>query len=251
MDPSAGTATPASNRKDQFATTNWSVVLAAADVASPQAQAALGALYQAYSYPLYGFVRRQGHSKHDAQDLLHDFFHTLIEKNYLKSVVRERGRFRSFLLGSLKHFLANDWHHAHRQKRGGQFTFLSLNELMADAEQRFRITDAQANSPAEVTFDREWATTLLARVIQTLRREATDVPQFEALKVFLSSEGNATAYQAVGTVLGLAEGSVKVAVHRLRQRFQTELRREIAGTVGPAGEVEEELRYLAEILRQT
>lgn len=251
MDPIADTSAPASKRDDQFATTNWSVVLAAADVTSPRAQAALGALYQAYSYPLYGFVRRQGHSEHDAQDLLHDFFHTLIEKNYLKSVVRERGRFRSFLLGSLKHFLANDWHHTHRQKRGGQFTILSLNELMANAEQRFQVVAQDGATSAEVTFDREWAATLLARVMQTLRREAADVPQFEALKVFLSSEGNATAYQAAGAALGLGEGAVKVAVHRLRQRFQTELRQEIAGTVGPAGEVEEELRYLAEILRKS
>jgi len=109
MDPDAGAPFSTGRRDDQFATTNWSPVLAATDVSSPRAQAALGALYQAYCYPLYGFVRRQGHSEPDAQDLLHDFFRALIEKNYLKSATSERGRFRSFLLGSLKHFLANDW----------------------------------------------------------------------------------------------------------------------------------------------
>jgi RNA polymerase sigma-70 factor (ECF subfamily) len=238
-------------RDDQFTSTHWSVVLDAADVASPTAQAALGTLYQAYAYPLYGFVRRQGHSEHDAQDLLHDFFHTLIEKNYLKSVTSERGRFRSFLLGALKHFLANEWHHAHRQKRGGRFAIVSLDELLADAEHRFQIAATDGASSADVTFDREWAATLLTRVLQTLRREAGDSRQFETLKVFLSKEGNTAAYQAAGATLGLAEGAVKVAVHRLRQRFQTELRREIANTVGPAGEVEEELRHLAEILRKT
>jgi len=251
MDLGAGNRVSTVGQDACFATTNWSAVLDAADVTSPHAQAALGALYQAYSYPLYGFVRRKGHSVHDAQDLLHDFFCTLIEKNYLKSVTSERGRFRSFLLGSLKHFLANDWHHAHRQKRGGQYAILSLDELMADAEQRFQVAASEDAPQAEVTFDREWAATLLTRVIQTLRREAMDAPQFETLKVFLSSEGNAAAYQAAGATLGLGEGAVKVAVHRLRQRFQAELRREIAGTVGPAGEAEEELRYLAEILWKT
>jgi DNA-directed RNA polymerase specialized sigma24 family protein len=251
MDPGDGSSAPTDPRDARFATTNWSAVLDAADVTSPRAQAALGALYQAYSYPLYGFVRRKGHAEHDAQDLLHDFFCTLIEKNYLKSVTSERGRFRSFLLGSLKHFLANDWHHAHRQKRGGQYAILSLDELMADAEQRFQIAAQDGASGTEVMYDREWAATLLARVLQTLRQESADARQFEALKIFLSSEGNAAAYQAAGATMGLGEGAVKVAVHRLRQRFQAELRREIAGTVGPAGEVEEELRYLAEILRKT
>lgn len=250
MNPMLATRLPAQKREDQFATTNWSEVLAAAEVTSPRAQAALGALYQAYFYPLYGFVRRQGHSEPDAQDLLHDFFCTLIEKNYLKSVTSERGRFRSFLLGSLKHFLANEWHHARRQKRGGQFTIVSLDEWLANAEQRFQVAAPEATSP-DVAFDREWAATLLGRVLQTLRREATHPQHFDVLKTFLSSEGNAAAYQAAGVALGLGEVAVKVAVHRLRQRFQAELRREIANTVGPAGEVEEELRHLAAILRQT
>lgn len=249
MDPGHTELAPTKQRDDQFTTTHWSVVLDAGDANSPRAQAALGTLYQAYAYPLYGFVRRQGHSEHDAQDLLHDFFQTLIEKNYLKGVTSERGRFRSFLLGALKHFLANEWHRAHRQKRGGQFTIVSLDELMADAEQRFQIAATDGASSADFTFDREWAATLLTRVMQTLRREATDARQFDVLKSFLSSEGSAAAYQAAGAALGLGEGAVKTAVHRLRQRFQTELRREIANTVGPAGEVEAELRHLAEILR--
>lgn len=251
MDSGSVSSTPATQRADQFATTNWSAVLDAASPTSPTARAALGNLYQAYFYPLYGFVRRRGHSEPDAQDLLHDFFRTLIEKNYLKDVASERGRFRSFLLGALKHFLANEWHHAHRQKRGGQFTIVSLDELLADAEQRFQVAAPDGATAAEVAFDREWAATVLGRVLHTLRREAADPRQFDALKIFLSSAGNAAAYQAAGATLGLAEGAVKVAVHRLRQRFQVELRREIAGTVGPAGEVESELGYLAEILRQT
>ncbi len=250
MDSGSAPSAPTNRGNAQFTTTHWSVVLDAGDATSPTAQAALGTLYQAYAHPLYGFVRRRGYSGPDAQDLLHDFFYTLIERNYLKDVTSERGRFRSFLLAALKHFLANEWHHAHRQKRGGQVTVVSLDELMADAEQRFQVA-ATGIASAEVAFDREWAAALLARVMATLRHEATGRRQFDVLKSFLSSEGNAAAYQTAGAALGLAEGAVKVAVHRLRQRFQTELRREIADTVGPAGEVEEELRYLAEILRRT
>lgn len=121
---------------------------------------------------------------------------------------------------------------------------------MADAEQRFQLAAAEPTS-IEAAFDREWAATLLGRVLQTLRQEAANPRHFDVLKTFLSNEGTAAAYQAAGVALGLAEGAVKVAVHRLRQRFQTELRREIANTVGPAGDVEEELRHLAAILRQT
>src|SRR5690606_8664360 len=118
-------------------------------------------LYQAYCQPLYGFVRRRGHPPADAQDLLHDFFHALIEKNSLQSVVRERGRFRAFLLGALRHFLANDWHRNQRAKRGGATTILSLDQMLAGAEQRLQV--AATNGPdAEVLFDREWARALLA-----------------------------------------------------------------------------------------
>jgi DNA-directed RNA polymerase specialized sigma24 family protein len=237
--------------RDPFVTTDWSAVLTAADAASPRACAALGALYRAYHYPLYVYVRRRGYGPHDAQDLLHDFFAILIEKNYLKSVVRERGRFRAFLLGALKHFLANDWHRANREKRGGAFTFVSLEELMGDAECRFQVAATESVAP-ESQFDREWARTLLSRVLSELRREAElsgRGAQFEVLKVFLSAPGSAEAYGKAAIELGSTARAMKVAVHRLRQRFQEALRREIGHTVGPVGEIEEELRHLAMVLR--
>ena len=235
---------------DPFATTDWSAVLEAADAASPQSRAALGELYQAYHYPLYVFVRRRGYSEHDAQDVLHDFFATLIEKNYLKDVARERGRFRAFLLGALKHFLANDWHRSRREKRGGASTFVSLEDWMADAERRFQVV--ASGVPPEVQFDREWARTLLNRVMSVLRTEfesAGNGAQFAALKVLLSTPGSGAAYALAAADLGTTERAVKVAVHRLRQRYQAALRREIGQTVGPAGEIEAELRHLAAVLR--
>jgi RNA polymerase sigma-70 factor (ECF subfamily) len=250
-------AGPAGNLREpagdpgRFATTQWSDVLAAAGTESPGSHAALGALYTAYSHPLYLFVRQRGHNEHDAQDLLHDFFHALIEKNYLKSAMRERGRFRAFLLGSLKHFLANEWHRAHRAKRGGHSALLSLDQLLDDAERRFQVA-AVEGLPPDAVFDREWAHALLSRAVQTLRRkwDAEGRPQqFAGLRAFLTRPGDSESYREAGAGLGLSEGAVKVAVHRLRQGFQAELRREIAATVGPAGEVEDELRHLVDVLR--
>ncbi len=252
MEESALSARGSTGDGSRFATTHWSVVLAAADPVSPQARAAFGALYQAYSQPLYGFVRRRGHSPADAQDLLHDFFQALIEKNYLKSVIRERGRFRAFLLGSLRHFLANDWHRSRRAKRGGAVAILSLDQLLADAERQFQVA-APPDAEPETLFDREWAHALLARVIQALRdewNEAGHQNQFAELRIYLTRPGDAASYRAAGLGLGLNEGAVKVAVCRMRQRFRERLQRELAATVGPAGDVEDELRHLVNVLRQ-
>lgn len=240
-------------RQDPFATTHWSVVLEAAGSASPEARAALGALYQAYSRPLYLYVLRRGYGEHDAQDLLHDFFHALIGKNYLKNVRPERGRFRAFLLGALKHFLAKDWNHAHRQKRGGQCEFVTLDSTLGDTERPSPI-DAEAEVPGEVLFDLEWARTLLGRAMGALRQEyeaSGRKKQFHVLKEFLASPGDASAYGKAGAELGLSDRAVKVAVHRIRHRFQQTLRREIGSTVGVAGEIEGELRHLAAVLRES
>lgn len=245
-------ASAAGSGGSRFATTHWSVVLAATDAGSEQSREAFGALYRSYSQPLYGFVRRRGHPPADAQDLLHDFFQALIEKNYLKSVVQERGRFRAFLLGSLRHFLANDWNRNHRIKRGGATSFLSLDQLLANAERRFQVS-APEGPPPEVLFDRDWAHALIARVIQSLRQEwdeAGRTAQFAELRGYLTKPGVAAGYARSGERLGLNEGAVKVAVHRLRQRFRELLHREVAGTVGPAGDVEDELQHLVNVLRQ-
>jgi RNA polymerase sigma factor (sigma-70 family) len=239
--PTEGVALPG---PEYFATTHWSVVLTAQRSDSTRAQAALSNLCRAYWYPLYVFVRRQGHSPHDAQDLTQEFFARLLAKNYLAEVVRERGKFRSFLLTALKHFLANEWDRACAAKRGGGQTTISLNET--DAEGRYQLEPPDTLT-AEKIFDRRWATTLLDQVVARLRDEyaqAEKLELYEALKGCLTIESRAAPYAQLAVQLNMSEGAVKVAAHRLRQRYRVVLREEIAQTVSSQAEVEEELRHL-------
>lgn len=241
----SGTAAP---RAGQFLTTHWSVVLAAADTSSPQAPQALATLCQAYWYPLYAFVRRQGHSPHDAQDLTQAFFARLLEKGYLKDVDRQRGRFRSFLLASLKHFLANQWDRARALKRGGGQQVISLDER--DAESRYALEPKDEQS-ADRLYERRWALLLLERVLGRLKQEFVSAGKaglFEALKGVLSAGSGALPYAEVAARLGTSEAAVKVAVHRLRRRYRELLRAEIAQTVASPAEVEDEIRYLFAVL---
>jgi RNA polymerase sigma factor (sigma-70 family) len=228
----------------QFATTRWSVVLSARDDRASQAQASLATLCQTYWYPLYVYVRRQGHGAPDAQDLTQEFFARLLEQKSLEQVRREKGKFRSFLLASLKHFLANEWDRARALKRGGGQELISLD---ADsAETRYSLEPTHGET-ADKIFDRRWALTLLDATLNRLRQEFANEGKakiFEALKFTLTAERGTTPYADLATTLGLSEGAVKVSVHRLRQRYREVLRAEIADTVGTAGEVEEELRHL-------
>ena len=229
---------------EYFATTHWSVVLAAQRSDSTRAHAALSHLCQTYWYPLYAFVRRQGHAPHDAQDLTQEFFARLLEKNYLAIVARERGRFRSFLLAALKHFLANEWNRARAAKRGGGREVLSLNET--NAEGRYVLEPADETT-AEKIFERRWATTLLDQVVKRLRDEyvRAEKPElYEALKNCLTVESRSAPYAELAVRLNTSEGAVKVAVHRMRARYREVLREEISQTVSNAEEVEEELRHL-------
>lgn len=228
----------------QFATTHWSVVLSARDDQSTQAQASLAKLCQTYWYPLYVYVRRQGHSAHDAQDLTQEFFARLLEKNSLEQVRREKGKFRSFLLASLKNFLANEWDRARALKRGGGQELISLDG--DSAETRYGLEPAHGET-ADKIFDRRWALTLLDATLARLRQEfATEgkAKLFDELKFTLTAERGTTPYIELAAKLGLSEGAVKVSVHRLRQRYREVLRAEIADTVATPGEVEEELRHL-------
>jgi RNA polymerase sigma-70 factor (ECF subfamily) len=223
-----------------FRTTHWSMVLRAGG-ASTGAQAALSNLCGAYWYPLYAFIRRQGHTAHDAQDLTQEFFARLLEKGWLDGVARERGRFRTWLLAALEHFLINEWHRARTQKRGGGAILLSLDD---DAEARYLREPADPMT-AEKLFDRRWALTLLDRVLARLGGELADAgkaAQFEALKFCLGGERH--AYAEVARTLGMSEGAVKVAAHRLRERYRALIRAEIAETVATAEEVDGELRDL-------
>jgi RNA polymerase sigma-70 factor (ECF subfamily) len=230
-----------------FTTTHWSVVLAAGRNDVPQAQAALEKLCQTYWPPLYAYVRRRGYSPADAEDLTQEFFAWLLGRRWLERADQQRGRFRSFLLTSLSNFLANEWDKARAQKRGGgQIISLQRDE----AETRYVWGPADNLTP-EQSFDWRWALTLLDQVMNRLGTEFAQDGKgelFAALKPCLLGERAAQPYAALASTLGMTEGSVKVAVYRLRQRYRQLLREEIANTVANPEEVEEEMRYLFTVL---
>jgi len=227
-----------------FATTHWSVVLAAGEGDSPPARQALEVLCRGYWYPIYVYVRRKGHGPDEAQDLTQEFFAQLIAKEHLRLADREKGRFRTFLLAMLDYFLAREWSRAHRQKRGGQFTFVSLDQQTP--EERYRLEPADGDTP-EKKFLRQWALAVLEQAMNMLERECRGNGKsalFGEVKELLSSERDGPAYAEIGRRLNLAEGATRMAVLRLRRRYGELLRHEIAQTVGRPEEVEEELRFL-------
>ncbi len=231
-----------------FVTTRWSVVLAAREKDSPQSAAALETLCRSYWYPLYAYVRRQGHSPHDAQDLTQEFFARLLQKEYLQAVAREKGKFRTFLLVALKRFLANEWDRARAEKRGGGQAPLSFDA--GQAETRYQVEPA-ATVPAETIYDRRWALTLLEQAMTRLRQEFADAgkaAEFEQLKLCLAADKGSIPYAEMAAKLGLTEGALRVAIHRLRRRFREVFREEIAHTVSRPEEIEGEVRYLLTVL---
>ena len=240
---------PALEGARDFRTTHWSVVLLAGTEASPRSAEALEQLCRTYWYPLYAYVRRRGYDAHTAQDLTQGFFERVVEKNYIGDADARRGRFRTFLLSSLKHYLANEWDKAHSQKRGGQCTFLSLEEERA--EERYRLEPADASTP-ERACDRRWAENVLEMVFNRLRKEFEsdegNTSRFDTLKGFLVADGGVKSYEEVAARLGISEGSARSAVSRLRQRFRELMRNEIANTVSRPEEIDEEIRYLFEAL---
>lgn len=229
---------------DIFATTRWTVVLTAGQRHTPQADHALEELCKTYWFPLYAYVRRRGHTKQDAEDSVQAFFARFLAKNYLAGLNAERGRFRAFLLASLKNFLTNEWKKSQRLKRGGGDTVLSLDWETADT--KFQVAATNEPSP-DKAFDREWAVALLAQVIERLRAEcAADgkAKQFEQLKIFLTAGKGAVPHADVARSLGMDEGAVRVATHRLRKRYRELLRDEIAHTLAAPAQVDEEMRAL-------
>ena len=233
----------------EFVTTHWSLVGAARpdEVSQTRAREALEELCRTYWYPLYAFVRSGGHSAADAQDLTQAFFARIIETDGFASADPKRGRFRSYLLGAMKHFLANEWHRAQSQKRGGGVTFLELDALGPEA--RYALEPAQSTDP-DAGFDREWARESTARAMEKLRAESEARGKgelFEALKGSLT--GDEPARNETAARLGMTEGAVKVAVHRLRQRYRELLRAEIAETVSDPSDVDDEMRHLVAALR--
>jgi RNA polymerase sigma factor (sigma-70 family) len=221
------------------------LVLLAGQTKVPQADKALESLCRTYWSPLYAYVRRQGHSPHDAQDLTQEFFARLLEKKYLALASRERGRFRSFLLKSLQHFLVNEWQRGQSQKRGGGCEIFSLEDEAA--ERSYLQQPAADQLPPESLYDKLWAMTLLERAMERLGGEYAATGRrelFDRLQPLLLTEGTGDSYRQAAGVLGLSEGAMKVAVHRVRQRFREAVRAEIAQTVATPAEVDEELRCL-------
>ena len=234
--------------RDHFNTTHWTVVLTAGDGDSPQAAIALSELCNTYWYPLYAFVRRKGHGPHDAQDLTQAFFARVLEKNYVAQADRERGRFRTFLLTALTHFLADEWDKSRRLKRGGDREMISFDG--ASAEERYRLEPVDLVDAA-MLYERRWVTTLFDRVLTRLEQEFCESGKrrlFDGLKGSLLADDSALSYAELGVQLGLKVDAVKQAVHRMRRRYRELFREEIAQTVSGPAEVEDELRHLFAVL---
>jgi len=216
---------------------------------SPQATAALETLARAYWYPLYAYVRRSGHNPHDAQDLTQAFFTRLLERGYLQLADRNQGRFRTFLLSSLKNFLINEWRRENREKRGGGHNVLSIDEETAET---LFAKEGFVEQPPDSVYDRGWAATLLEHALRALRSEfeqSGKLDLFERLKVFVWGDKCALSYAEMATQLNMTEGAVRVSMHRVRQRYGELLRAEVAQTVSTPVEVNEELRYLVSVIR--
>jgi RNA polymerase sigma-70 factor (ECF subfamily) len=239
---------PGECRNPIFATTHWSVVLKAGQSDTTQARDALATLCQAYWYPLYAYVRRRGHSVHDAQDLTQAFFARLLERHWVGDAKQERGRFRTFLLTAMSRFLSDEWDKLRAQKRGGGVPLLPLQ--LDDGETRYGNEPADKSTP-EQYFERRWALTLLDTVLQRLRTEYEHEGKsalFAALHSTLVGDRESQPYAKLAASLEMQEGAVKVAVHRLRKRYRQLLREEIAETMAEPGDIDEELRYLFAVL---
>jgi len=232
----------------EFATTHWSVVLAAGARDSPQANAALETLCRTYWYPSYAYLRRQGHDAPDAEDLTQAFFAHLLERGFPKGVTPTRGRFRSFLLTALKHFLADEWDKLRAEKRGGGRPTVSLDAAHAEARYRLEPVD---RLDAERLYERRWAITLVNRVLDRLQGEFAQAGKthvFEQLQPSLLGEKSAITYAEVAATLAMTESAVKVTVHRMRQRYRELFREEVTHTVAEPGEVEDEMRHLFAVI---
>ena len=233
-----------------FATTQWSLVVAAGNRGSAEAEAALEHLCSQYWYPVFAFVRRQGHSVDDAEDLTQSFFARLIEKGTLSEADRSRGRFRVFLLNGARYFLSNERDRAIAAKRGGGRTPVSID--VAAAEARYQRALAHDETP-ERLYDRQWCLTLLARVLEDVRTVYVHDGKerlFDRLRGFLTLDGDAGSHAEAARDLEMTIAAVKVAVHRLRRRYRDALWSHVADTVSSPEEIEEERRYLLKTLAE-
>jgi RNA polymerase sigma-70 factor (ECF subfamily) len=233
---------------DVFATTHWSVVLRAGAGDSPQAAEALEQLCRTYWYPLYAYVRRRGYSPEDAQDLTQEFFARLLAKHWVGMADPERGRFRSFLLAALNHYLANEWNRARSAKRGGGQLHFSLDTASGE---RLYGQEIGRDLNAEEIYERNWALRFLEQVRARLREEYAakgKADRFEVWERFLPGEECPVSYAQAAAQVGVPEGTFKSDVHRLKRRYGELLREEIAHTVSDPGEIDDELRHLITVL---
>jgi len=233
-------------RSPIFATTRWSVVIAAQQEPTGVADEALETLCRTYWYPLYAYVRRAGRGAHDAQDLTQEFFARLLAKEWLNSADRGKGRFRTFLLVAMKRFLAKEWQREHAQKRGGDFHFVPIDP--EGAEERYA---AEPGLEPDAVYERRWALTLLDTALDSRAsefRSAGKERDFELLKPWLTAGRGEIPYGELASTLGTTEGAARVAVHRLRKRFRELFRAIIAETVADANEIPDELQHLARVL---
>ena len=244
------TQTPPPGPPQWFSTTHWSVVLAAGQGNSPEAEQALEKLCRGYWYPLYAYTRRRGYDPHEAQDIVQGFFARFLAKNYLQGLSAERGKFRSFLLASLNHFLSNQRDQAQRLKRGGGQSLISLDDEAA--EERYGHEPASALTPESI-FERRWALAVLDQALGRLQNEflsSGKQAQFERLKGFLEGDVARGDYDVAAADLKVSAGAVAMAVQRLRQRFRELVRQEVAQTLADPAGIEEEMQDLMAALRQ-
>jgi RNA polymerase sigma factor (sigma-70 family) len=237
------------NGARNFRTTHWSVVILAGTNGDGASSAALERLCTSYWHPLYGYARRRGYDPHEAQDLTQEFFAQLLQRRFLDSVDREKGKFRAFLLASMNNFLANQWDRSQRLKRGGGTTILSLDD--DQAEERFRMEPVEGITPEKI-FERRWAETVLEQVMEKVRSEleaSGNGERFTLFKDFLVRDPGAASYSELAERLGMSVSATTSAIHRLRGRFRQLFREEIAQTVASPDEVDEEIRCLIAALR--
>lgn len=240
----------ATNYGAQFAPTSWTDVLAAQRGGSAESAAALEKLCKSYWYPLYAYLRRKGYDPHKAQDLNQEFFFRLLRENYLGAVDRRRGKFRSFLLAALNHFLSNQRDHERALKRGGGRTIISLDD--ADAETRFKLEPASDLSPEKI-FERNWFLTLFQQAMDRMREEQVAAGRdelFDELKQFLMEDAEAGDYNAAAQKVNMTANAVAVTVHRWRERYKKLVHEEIVRTVADPNEIEDELRRFFTVLEE-
>jgi RNA polymerase sigma-70 factor (ECF subfamily) len=244
MPDSTITASSPPEQGGWFTTTHWSIVLAARDPSAPQAADALEKLCRSYWYPLYAFVRRQGYDESSAKDQVQGFFARLLEKNFLAEVDQEKGKFRSFLLASLKHYMADERDKARAQKRGGGQILISLDETVGEDRYRAEPVDVM---DAEKLYERRWALTLLDQARERLKEEFQNAGKsdlYQHLQLFDAGGRESPPYADVAREVGLSESGLRTAVFRMRQRYQELVREEVAQTVSSPQEVDEEIRHL-------